>query len=116
MEIDLAHYADENGIFSMPALEAALVTAVDEGDRLHDLTDWAEPLIEYDSWLNRRLAIALRGWGDIVERRDASPEALQTLRDMEELAGWICLTLHNRSRHLARSSNWCPALDGRARS
>ncbi|MCJ7591020.1 MAG: hypothetical protein MUO51_06670 [Woeseiaceae bacterium] len=111
MEIDLANYADENGIFSMPALEAALVTAVDEGDRLHDLTDWAEPLIEYDSWLNRRLAIALRGWGDIVERRDASPEALQTLRDMEELAGWICLTLHNRSRHLARSSNWCPALD-----
>jgi len=111
LELDMAAYTNADGAISTAELERALVACVDDGDRLHDQTDWVEPLIEYDSWLNRRLAIALRGWGDIVERRGADPGALQTLRDMEELAEWACLTLHNRSRHLALQNNWCPALD-----
>ena len=111
LEIDLAAFADANGSVSSEALESALKACVDDGDQLHDQTDWAEPLIEYDSWLNRRLAIALRGWGDIVERRGVDPAQLQTLREMEELAQWACLVVHGRSRDLARKSNWCPALD-----
>jgi hypothetical protein len=111
LEMDMATFADEEGRLSMANLENALVACVDNGDRMHDQTDWAEPLIEYDSWLNRRLAIALRGWGDIVERRGADPGSLQTLREMEELAEWACQILHNRSRDLALRSNWCPALD-----
>jgi hypothetical protein len=111
IEMDLAEYADASGTISMANLEAALFAAVDDGDRLHDITEWVEPLLEYDSWLNRRLAIALRGWGDIVERRGADPESLQTLRDMEGIAVWVCRTLHNRSQHLARLNSWCPALD-----
>jgi hypothetical protein len=111
IEMDLADYANSSGALSMEDLEAALLAAVDDGDRQHDLTEWVEPLLEYDSWLNRRLAIALRGWGDIVERRGADPESLQTLRDMEAIAEWVCRTLHNRSRHLARLNSWCPALD-----
>jgi hypothetical protein len=111
LELDLADYADAKGNVAKPILASALGACVDDGDRLHDQTSWSEPLIEYDSWLNRRLAIALRGWGDIVDRRGADPESLQTLRDMEELAEWVCVTLHDRSRHLALESNWCPALD-----
>jgi hypothetical protein len=110
-ELDMAVFADIDGQLSMTELEKALESCVDHGDKLHDQTDWPEPLIEYDSWLNRRLAIALRGWGDIVERRGADPGCLQTLRDMEQLAEWACETLRNRSRHLASRSNWCPALD-----
>ena len=111
IEVDLAVYADAGGELAMAELEAALLAAVDDGDRLHDLTEWAEPLVEYDSWLNRRLAIALRGWGDIVERRGANPASLQTLRDMEAIAEWVCGVLHGRSRHLAQQNSWCPALD-----
>jgi len=111
LEIDMAAYADENGQLCMADLERALVASVDKGDQLHDQTQWTEPLIEYDSWLNRRLAIVLRGFGDIAVRRAADPGSLQTLRDMEELAEWACQVLHNRSRYLARKSNWCPALD-----
>lgn len=110
-EIDMVAYTDSRGEISSTELEDALVACVDDGERLHDQTDWAEPLVEYDSWLNRRLAIALRGWGDIVHRRNADPGSLQTLRDMEELAAWACLTLHDRSRQLARQDSWCPALD-----
>ncbi len=107
----MAAYTGADGEISTAALESALVACVDDGDRLHDQTEWGEPLIEYDSWLNRRLAIALRGWGDIAEKRGSDPASLQTLRDMEELAEWACLILHNHSRHLAMHNNWCPALD-----
>jgi len=110
-QLDLAAYADANGDVSEVPLERALHDCVDDGDELHDRTDWVEPLIEYDSWLNRRLAIALRGWGDIVDRRGADPESLRTLRDMEALAEWVCTTLHDRSRQLAARREWCPALD-----
>ena len=111
LQLDLSSFADTQGEIAMTALEDALIACVDDGDRLHDQTDWAEPLIEYDSWLNRRLAIALRGWGDLVERRDTDPASLQTLREIEELAEWACQVLHRHSRQLARHSNWCPALD-----
>lgn len=111
LELDLSAYAGPKGDLSMTELESALIACVDDGDRLHDQTEWPEPLIEYDSWLNRRLAIALRGWGDIVRKKGSDPFSLQTLREMEQLAEWACLTLHNRSRHLALHNNWCPALD-----
>ncbi len=111
LQLDLAAFVGESAEVSRPALAKALVACVDDGDRLHDQTRWAEPLIEYDSWLNRRLAIVLRGWGDIVDRTGADPCSLQTLRQMEDLAQWACVTVHNRSRQLARHANWCPALD-----
>lgn len=111
LEVDLAAFADSDGSLAMSSLKNTLESCVDDGDRLHDQTEWSEPLIEYDSWLNRRLAIALRGWGDIVDRRGGDPGALQTLRDMEELAEWACRVLHERSRQLAVHKNWCPALD-----
>ena len=111
MQVDLAAFANSDGSLAMTSLKNTLEACVDDGDKLHDQTEWGEPLVEYDSWLNRRLAIALRGWGDIVECRGEDPGCLQTLRDMEELAAWACRVLHDRSRVLAASSNWCPALD-----
>ncbi len=111
LQIDVAAYVDSSGSLSMLDLKQALIECVDAGDKQHDQTVWSEPLIEYDSWLNRRLAIVLRGWGDIVEKRGADPSSLQTLREMEALAEWACKTLHERSRQLAGDDNWCPALD-----
>lgn len=111
MQVSLCDYLTENLAIDSSALEAALCERIDEGDRGHDSTDWDEPLIEYDSWLNRRLAIALRGWGDVVRLRDADPQSISVLRELEELARWICLTLHEYSKALANGSNWCPALD-----
>lgn len=111
LSLDLAAFADAEGDISEAALESELASFVDRGDKLHDQTDWRDPLIEYDSWLNRRLAIALRGCGDIVLRRAMDPGSLRTLRDMEELVDWVCRALHRRSQHLAQHKNWCPALD-----
>ncbi len=111
LQVDLCAFVDSGGVIAMSALKNRLESCVDEGDKLHDQTEWCDSLVEYDSWLNRRLAIALRGWGDIVNRRGDDPGSLQTLRDMEELAEWACQVLHERSRYLAANSRWCPALD-----
>ncbi|MCH9695140.1 MAG: hypothetical protein K0U72_11585 [Gammaproteobacteria bacterium] len=111
MQVDLYGFLSHNGDIDLPALEQAVASAVDNGDALHDVTEWREPLIEYDSWLNRRLAIVIRGWGDIVAARGADPRALATLRDMEQLAEHVCLSAHTRSMQLAISDEWCPALD-----
>jgi hypothetical protein len=111
LQVDIAEFIDSSGALAKRELKQALIDCVDAGDKQHDLAEWSEPLIEYDSWLNRRLAIALRGWGDIVEKRGADPSSLQTLRDMEAIAQWACKTLHERSRELAAKDNWCPALD-----
>lgn len=111
MQLNLSEYAKENGDILQDSLRKALHVCVDNGDNLHDQTDWKEPLLKRDSWLNRRLAIAVRGWGDLVALRGDDPKSLQTLRDMEALAEWVCTTLHARSRELAAKNTWCPALD-----
>ncbi|HNP62419.1 MAG TPA: hypothetical protein PKH39_00710 [Woeseiaceae bacterium] len=111
LQVDLSAFVAGDGTLALGALKNRLECCVDEGDTLHDQTEWSDSLVEYDSWLNRRLAIALRGWGDIVKSRGDDPTSLQTLRDMEELAEWACQVLHDRSRYLAVTSSWCPALD-----
>ena len=111
MQLNLTEYAEGDGVIRRDALQKALQTCVDDGDSLHDQTDWSEPQVQHASWLNRRLAIAVRGWGDLVALRGDDPRSLQTLREMEDLAEWVCTTLHRRSRQLAESSTWCPALD-----
>jgi len=110
MELNIAAFADAQGEIRVDKLEQALRDCVDEGERRHDETRWQEPKMEYDSWLNRRLAIALRGWGDLVVLRDNDPRALATLRELESLAEWVCKTLQRRSQQLAARHCWCPAL------
>lgn len=111
LQVDLLDYLQDDGDIDSAALQEELSAAVDKGDALHDATEWGEPLVEYDSWLNRRLAIVIRGWGDIVAIRGADPQALATLRSMEELAEFVCLAAHSRSKQLAIQGEWCPALD-----
>ncbi len=111
LQINVANYADASGELKIDALKAALIALVDDGERLHDSTHWEDPRVEYDSWLNRRLAIALRGWGDLALLRGADPGALQTLRDFESLANWASNTVRAQSRVLAETHSWCPALD-----
>ncbi len=111
LEVDVSAFVTADGDVDTGALRESLERCIDDGERRHDETDWGEPLIEYDSWLNRRLAIALRGWGDVVVRRGLEPGSIAALRAAEELATFACQVLHARSRSMALGSNWCPALD-----
>lgn len=109
--IDLARFVDRNGDIRIAALDQALADCVDSGDALHDATPWGSPAIQSDSWLNRRLAIAVRGWGSVVALRGSDPGKFTTLRELEGLATHVHATLENRSRTLAKERGHCPSLD-----
>jgi len=109
--IDLARFVDSSGDIRIAALEQALISCVDSGDALHDATRWGSPAVQSDSWLNRRLAIAVQGWGSVVALRGADPARFATLRELEGLATHVHATLENRSRTLAQERGYCPALD-----
>ena len=111
MQLDIMRFARGNGDIELALIEKSLNDCVDRGDLLHDTRNWSSPLVSYDSWLNRRLAIALRGWGDLVNLRGADPRALRTLNELEELAEFIATTLRKRSGAQARERGHCPAVD-----
>lgn len=111
LQIDLTAFLTASGDMDLAALEAALHTAVDRGDAGHENGAWDCHLRARDSWLNRRLAIAIRGWGCVVRRRRDDPRLLPTLRGLEQLADFITTTLTSRSQWLARRRGHCPALD-----
>lgn len=111
LQINLPTFLTASGDMNLPALERALYDAVDRGDAHHERGDWDTHILARDSWLNRRLAIAIRGWGCIVKRRREDPRSLTTLRDLEELAAFITATLTSRSQQLAKERGYCPALD-----
>lgn len=109
--VDLERFADSNGDIRLKALEQALVECVDSGDLLHDTTGWTNSALRSDSWLNRRLAIEVRGWGTIAAMRQADPRDFATLRSLTALAEHVRATLEARSRVLAAEHGYCPALD-----
>ena len=111
LQLDLSEFLTSENRIDRQALRHSLQDCVERGDRLHDETEWEAPTVQYDSWRNRRLAIALRGWGDIVERQALDPQAIETRYRLERLAGWVCAELHARSRELANGRNWCPAIE-----
>lgn len=110
-EIDVCRYARGNGEIHVGRLEAALKATIDNGERRHDTTAWSSAPLQHDSWLNRRLAVVLRGWGDLVRLRGADPTQFKTLCELQELADFICTTLAARSRALAADRGYCPSLD-----
>lgn len=111
VEIDLLQYLNGNGRVRVSLLDGALRAAVEKGERCHDTSGWASPAQHYDSWLNRRLAIFVRGWGDVVARSKANPESLGTLRELQELADHVLTVLTQASRVIADKKGYCPALD-----
>ena len=84
---------------------------VEEGERRHDAARWESPTQQRDSWLNRRLSVFVRGWGDLVAMRHADPASLETLHELRELADHVTAVLADASRRLADRNGYCPALD-----
>ena len=73
MQVDLSAFANDKGDIRLGALEAALNDCVNRGDKLHDVHDWPSPAIRFDSWLNRRLAVAYLRQIDLLQRATRLP-------------------------------------------
>lgn len=111
LEVNLSHYLGSDGRVRLGLLDGALSKAVEDGERRHDDTQWSNSAQDYDSRLNRRLAILVSGWGDVVAHSEANPESLETLREVQGLAKHVVAVLTEASRSMAGSSGYCPALD-----
>jgi len=111
MPIDVSTFVSRRGDILLDALEATLVECVERGDTQHDSRDWPSAMIRSDSRANRRLAVLVRGWGDLVRRWGADPTDLRTLTELEDLAAFITAVLHARSKRLAVEKGYCPAID-----
>jgi hypothetical protein len=111
LQVNLATFLQAGGDIGLPRLERALCDCVDRGEAQHQRYDWDTRSQARDSELNRRLAVAIRGWGCIVKSRGDDPRSLTTLRRLEDLAAFITMTLTAHSQRLARRHGCCPALD-----
>jgi hypothetical protein len=111
LEVDLTRYARAGGEMRLGLLDDALRTAVEKGEDGHDVCAWPGPGQRYDSRLNRRLAVLVRGWGDLVARRGQDPTSLSTLAGLRRLAAHVAEVLVTASREMARQRGYCPALD-----
>ena len=111
IEVDLARYARQDGSLRERLVDDALRAAVEEGERRHVETRWADAPQREDSRVNRRLAVFVRGWGDLLRRRGIDPAEIAALRELESLADRVRATLGESSRALAAELGYCPALD-----
>lgn len=111
MPVDVSKFVSGDRDIRLDALEATLVACVDRGDTQHDLCHWASAKIRADSRANRRLAVLIRGWGDLVRSWGTDPMDFRTLTELEDLAAFIAGALHARSRRLAVDKGHCPAID-----
>ena len=111
LEVDLMRFARVDGAIRFGLLDAALRAAVEEGEAGHDAYDWPDPGQRYDSRLNRRLSVLVRGWGDLAALRGRDPASLATLAELRRLAAHISEVLVAASRSMAQQNGYCPALD-----
>ncbi len=110
-ELDLLEYAGPRGDLRLTQLESRLRECVHTGEQRHDTTEWASSSMSLDSCMNRRLSVFVRGWGDLVRRRNDNPGFLPVLGELEQLAHHIEAVLVDTSREIARRNGYCPAID-----
>lgn len=110
MGIDLARFASRDGVIDEAALKRCLETCVDSGDALHDVLAWPTADIQHDAWLNRRLAITLTGFGDLLRIKGMAPSDHASLRYLNQLLLWLRMTAQSRSRSIALRAEPLPAI------
>lgn len=110
MRVELTRFLHPCGMLDETALQRSLKTCVDVGEELHDITRWPTPDMQHDAWLNRRLAIAITGLGDLLQRMRIDPGNHDSLRFLNQLLIRIREAVQSRSRALARQSEQLPAI------
>lgn len=110
MGIDIARFTRDDGAVDEPALKRCLEACIDVGDALHDALAWPTADMQHDAWLNRRLAIVLSGFGDLLRIRGMSPSDHASLRYLNQLLLWLRMNAQARSRAIALRSEPLPAI------
>ena len=108
--VDLARFVRGDGAVDEPALKACIEICVDVGESLHDTLGWPTADMQHDAWLNRRLAITLSGFGDLLRIRGMAPADHASLRYLNQLLLRLRMCAQSRSRAIAMRSEPLPAI------
>lgn len=111
LHLDLGRFADDKGALRETAFEQALTRCVEIGDLLHDRVLWPTAQMRHDSWLNRRLAVTVSGFGDITQRRGYDPTRFASLAELSAVLRWAQGILRQQSQSIARRTQSLPALE-----
>jgi len=110
LRLDVSRFADASGSTHDGALEQALCRAVEVGEELHELMAWPNAQMRHDAWLNRRLAIIVSGFGDLLRMRSLDPCDFAALQSLSATVTWAQTILLQQSRRLAAKIDVLPAL------
>ncbi len=110
IHLDLSRLSNHRGDLPALRLSEALDACVALGDRLFDHLTWFDPRQRRDAVRNRRLAVCVSGFGDLLLRRGADPGDWQTLRQLDRLIAELQDGLWHRSKRLAKRRGAVPAL------
>jgi hypothetical protein len=110
MGVDLPRFARDDGVVDETALKRCLEACVDVGEALHDSLVWPTADMQHDAWLNRRLAIVLSGFGDLLRIRGMAPADHASLRYLNQLLLWFRMNAQARSRAIAMRTEPLPAI------
>ena len=110
MGIDLVRFARPGGLLDEQALRTCIVTCVQTGEALHDELAWPTADMQHDAWLNRRLAIVLSGFGDVLRIRGMAPSDHDSLRYLNRVLHRLRMSAQSQSRAIAMRSELLPAI------
>ena len=110
LSLDIGHVCGKRGELLERRFESTLDALVDLGDRLLDGLTWIDQRQATDARQNRRLAINVYGFGDLVVRRGDDPSDWGTLKWLDGLIARLHAGLWRRSRQLAARRGAVPAL------
>lgn len=110
MGVDLMRFTGRGGVLDEAALKQCVESCVDVGEALHDTLAWPTADAQHDAWLNRRLAIVLSGFGDLLRIRGMKPSDHGSLRYLNQLVLCLRMCAQSRSRAIAIQSESLPAI------
>ena len=111
LPVDVADLASPRGEIDEYALDSAVRDAVADGEALHSRACWPTARLRHDAWLNRRLALEVRGIGALVKRRGLDPAEFAALNEMSRLVRRIREMAVAESRRMAARVGHVPALE-----
>mgnify|MGYP001553509928 CR=1 FL=1 len=110
MGIDLVGFSNSCGALDQHALEQCVEACVEAGEALHDSLAWPTADVQHDAWLNRRLAIVLSGFGDLLRLKGMAPSDHDSLRYLNQLLLRVRMGAQSQSRLIAMRSEPLPAI------
>ena len=110
MGVDLVRFTRPGGALDEQALKRCVERCVDVGESLHDAFAWPTADVQHDAWLNRRLAIVLSGFGDLLRTSGMDPSDHDSLRYLNQVLLRLRTSAQSRSREIAMHSEPLPAI------